>query len=137
MNKNLKTVIKSVKQLHRKEIVYLEDNINLNIEVNYQLLAAIVENLNLILDVNEYGRLRNDKDELAYELALLTFNEKQLISDGDVEFIKQIILEFIDLDDPSIVIEQCVFITKYDKLDQVYKKALVQIHEEKFSNMIF
>lgn len=137
MNKKLKTVLKSAKQLHKKGMLYLEDNINLNVEVNYELFATIIENLNPIIDIGIYEKIRDDKDELSYELALLTFNEKQLISDGDVEFMKQIILEFIDLDDPAIVLEQCVFVTKYNKLEPVYKRALTQIHEGKFSNMIF
>lgn len=37
------------KRLHKKGLVYFEDNINLNVELNYQLIANIVEDVDSLV----------------------------------------------------------------------------------------
>lgn len=137
MNKNLKNTIKMAKRLQKKGLVYVEDNINLNVELNYQLLISIVQGIDLIMDVNEYEKVKDDKDKLLYQLALLTFNEKELISDVDIRFKKDIIRQYIDFEDPCIISDECLFIPNLIKLNELYDKALIQINEGKFPNMIF
>jgi hypothetical protein len=45
----------------------------------------------------QYELVKNDQDEIIYELALLNFNEDELISDVDVKFMENIIKEYIDV----------------------------------------
>ena len=45
----------------------------------------------------QYELVKNDEDAIIYELALLNFNEDELISDVDVKFMENIIKEYIDV----------------------------------------
>lgn len=136
MDKHLKETIKTVKSLQKKDLLYMRDSIGLEVEPNYQVLASIVENLNLVMDKEVYD-LINNREELIYELALLGFKETDLIDDTDIEFMEYIIKEYIDIEDPVLVEGFYIFTIEMDKLQNVYEKALKQIKEEKFKNYIF
>lgn len=136
MDKHLKETIKTIKSLQKKDLLYMRNSISLEVEPNYQVLASIVENLNLVMDKEVYD-LINNKEELIYELALLGFKENDLIDDTDIEFMEYIIKEYIDIEDPVVVEGFYIFIVEMDKLQSIYEKALKQIKEEKFKNYIF
>ncbi|KEI05951.1 hypothetical protein [Clostridium botulinum] len=136
MDKHLKETIKTVKSLQKKDLLYMRGSISLEVEPNYQVLASIVENLNLVMDKEVYD-LINNKEELIYELALLGFKENDLIDDTDIEFMEYIVKEYIDIEDPVLVEGFYIFIVEMDRLQSIYEKALKQIKEEKFKNYIF
>lgn len=137
MDNNLKEILKIAKNLHKKELVYLHDSINLQVEPNYQLLCSIVEELNLTMNKEAYELIKESQDELINELALLAFNEDALVSKEDIGFMGTIIKEFIDIDNPMLIDNTYVFTIQFDKLQELYDKALKQIGEGKFKNFIF
>lgn len=136
MDKHLKETIKTVKSLQKKDLLYMRDSIDLEVEPNYQALASIVENLDLVMSKGCYG-LINNREELIYELALLSFKEDDFIDDMDIEFMEYIIKEYIDVKDPVLVEGFYIFTIEVDKLQNLYEKALKQIKEGKFKNYIF
>lgn len=123
MDENLKETFKVVKSLQKKDLLYMRDSIGFEVEPNYQVLASIVENLNLVMDKEVYD-LINNKEELIYELALLGFKENDLIDDMNIEFMEYIIKEYIDIEDPVLVEGFYIFIIEMDKLQSIYEKAL-------------
>lgn len=130
MNKNFKETISAAKKLHKKGLIYLD---GFTAEPNYQVLALLIEELNIIM----YKAIKDDRGRLIYEMDLLTFEETDLISEGDIEFKEYLIEGFIDVDDPVLIVDEYCFVTKMDKLGEIYDKALEQIAEGKFKNMIF
>ena len=59
--------------------------INIGEAVNHQVMATIVEDLNIFMEEEQYKILKNDKKKLLHELALSSFGEDDLICDLDVE----------------------------------------------------
>jgi len=136
MDKKLKEAIKVAKSLHKKKLIYMSDSIDLQIEPNYQVLVAIVENLNLTIEKKFYDSIKEEEDyeeeDMLYELTLLNFSEKDLISEDDIEFMGTIIKEYVDIEDPILIEDTYVFNIKLDKLQNLYEKASKQIEEGKF-----
>lgn len=137
MDGSLKAKIKTLKKFHKKGALDLDDNINLDVEVNYQILINIIEELNLIMDKDHYEEFQDDRNMLVYELALLEFDEEQSLSESEVSSMIDIIKEYIDVDNPVLIFEQYMFVVKNDSLQELYKKALTQIKNKVFSNIIF
>lgn len=137
MDKNLKETIKVAKGLHKKGFIYFNDSIETKVEPNYQILASIIERINILIDKDIYEAIKDNKEKLIYEMELLTFNEDALILDEDIKFMENIIRSYIDIEDPVLVDDKYYFITKFDKLQEVYEKGLKQINEGKFKNVIF
>ncbi len=90
MDKNLKDTISAAKSLQEKGLMYLNDSVGLEAEPNYQILALIIDKLKLLMDREKYELVRNNEEKLIYEIALLNFNENDLIDDEDVEFMKKL-----------------------------------------------
>lgn len=136
MDKKLKEAIKAAKGLHKKKLIYMSDSLDLQIEPNYQVLANIVENLNLTIEKKLYDSIKEEEDYeegyMLYELALLNFHEKDLISREDIEFVGTIIKEYVDIEDPILIEDTYVFNIKLDKLQDLYEKASKQVEEGKF-----
>ena len=103
MNEILKETISAAKKLQRKGIINIGDNINLKGEVNYQVIAAIAEELNIFMDKEEYETLKYHKEKLLDELVISGFREEDLICNFSVDFKTNIIKEFIDLEDPTLI----------------------------------
>ncbi|MCD2347217.1 hypothetical protein [Clostridium guangxiense] len=137
MEKKLKETIKTAKNLHKKGFIYLKDNVELDAEPNYQILALIIEKLNLYMDKNKYELIKYDKDELIHELALLNFSQNDLIDNIDVEFMENVIKEYADIVEPVVIDDICVFTIKMCKLKEIYEKSILQIEEGKFKNIMF
>lgn len=137
MDENLRSIIKAMKSLQKKGLLYIEDNVELKSEVNYQFILNIVENLDLTIDIEEYEKIKDNREELIYQLALLSFGEKQLVSDFEIEFIEGIIMNYIDIEDPVIVFDDYVFVQKKNVIQELYEKSVIQIKEKKFPKMIF
>ncbi|EHN13409.1 hypothetical protein [Clostridium sporogenes] len=136
MDKKLKETITIVKKLQRKELLYMNDSIGVEVEPNYQVVAAILESLNLIMDKEFYDCI-NDEEELIYELAISNFKDDNFISEIDIELIKYVIKQYVDTKDPVLINNIYAFTVKMDKLENLYKRALNQIEEGKFKNYIF
>ncbi|AKN33782.1 hypothetical protein Ccar_24330 [Clostridium carboxidivorans P7] len=137
MDKNLKDTISAAKNLQKEGLIYLNDSIDLEVEPNYQILAMIIHNLNDMIDREKYELVKNDEKKLIHELALLNFNENDLICDDDVEIMENMTREYIDILDPILYEDVCVFFPKAGKLAEIYGKASTQIEEGKFKNIIF
>lgn len=137
MDKNLKDTIKAAKNLQKEGLIYLNDSVDLEVEPNYQILALIIENLEQLMDREKYELVKNDEEKLIQELALLNFNENDLIYDGYLEFLENMIREYIDISCPMLYEDFYTFFAKRDKLDEIYEKAALQIKEGKFKNIIF
>ncbi|MBU3218800.1 hypothetical protein [Clostridium algidicarnis] len=137
MDENLRSIIRAMKSLQKKGLLYIEDNVELKSEVNYQFILNIVENLDLTIDIEEYEKIKDNREELIYQLALLSFGEKQLVSDFEIEFIEGIIMNYIDIEDPVILFDDYVFVQKKNVIQELYEKSVIQIKEKKFPKMIF
>ncbi|WP_029452885.1 hypothetical protein [Clostridium algidicarnis] len=137
MDENLRSIIRAMKSLQKKGLLYIEDNVELKSEVNYQFILNIVENLDLTIDIEEYEKIKDNREELIYQLALLSFSEKQLVSDFEIEFIEGIIMNYIDIEDPVILFDDYVFVQKKNVIQELYEKSVIQIKEKKFPKMIF
>lgn len=138
MDKILKETIRTAKSLQRKGFIYLDDSIDIEVEVNNQVIATIVEDLNILMDEEKYETLKGDKEKLLHEIVISSFVEDDLIySFSDDYFKMNIIKEFIDLEDPALIGDTYCFITNYERLRELYEKALIQIKEGKFQNYIF
>jgi hypothetical protein len=137
MDKKLKEVILMAKKLQRKQMLYINDNIEFSAELNYQFIAAIVENLCVYVHKDKYESIKSNEEELLYEMALSAFEENDLISDLDIEFVTKIIKEYINIEEPILIDDIYVFDVNMDKLEKLYEKALIQIKEGKFKNIIF
>ena len=61
------------------------------------------------MEEGQYEILKNDKEELLYELALSNFSEDDLICNLDIEFQRNIIKEFIDLEDLALIVDTYLF----------------------------
>lgn len=130
MDKKLKETIKIAKRLQRKELLYMTDGLELEAEINYQAIALIVEDINILMKKEQYEFIKNDKENLVYEMALSTFNDEDLLSDTEVEFMENLIEEYIDVDDPVLIDGMYCFATRMDRLQKIYEKALVQIKKK-------
>ncbi|MBU3206119.1 hypothetical protein [Clostridium algidicarnis] len=137
MDENLRSIIRAMKSLQKKGLLYIEDNVELKSEVNYQFILNIVENLDLTIDIEEYEKIKDNREELIYQLALLSFSEKQLVSDFEIEFIEGIIMNYMDIEDPVILFDDYVFVQKKNVIQELYEKSVIQIKEKKFPKMIF
>lgn len=136
MNKNLKSAVRTAKKAKKLGLVDFDDNINPVVEPNYQLLASIIESMNPMISISEYVELQDDKDALLWELSLSTFDENNLISDEEVNFRADLIKKYFDLE-PVPIECQYTFSVIGTKLYELYKKALQQIREGKFKNVMF
>lgn len=137
MNKILKETIRSAKKLQRKGIIYIGDNIALKGEINYQVIAIIVEDLDISMDKGKYETLKNDKEKLLYETVFSSFSKDDLIYNFSSDFKMNIIKEFIDLEAPILIDGIYHFMDNYENLRKLYEKALIQIEDGKFTNFIF
>lgn len=86
MNKNLRDAIRTVKELHRKELLYMSDDIGLKVEPNYQVLASIIEDVDLSMDKEYYDKIKNNSEDLIYELVISSFKDDDFISEADIEW---------------------------------------------------
>ncbi|MCD3234382.1 hypothetical protein IRP63_08905 [Clostridium botulinum] len=114
----------------------MSDSIGIEVEPNYQVVAAIVESLNLIMDKKFYDCINNE-EELIYELAISNFKDDDFISEIDIELIKYAIKQYVDTKASVLINNIYVFTTKMGRLGNLYKRALNQIEEGKFRNYIF
>ena len=137
MNEILKETISAAKKLQRKGIINIGDNINLKGEVNYQVIAAIAEELNIFMDKEEYETLKYHKEKLLDELVISGFREEDLICNFSVDFKTNIIKEFIDLEDPTLIDGIYYFMDNCENLRKLYGKAIIQIEDGKFTNFTF
>lgn len=118
----------------------MNDNINLDVEPNYQILFSIVNDLFLIIEKEHYLSIKDNRDTLISELALIEYEEHYDSTEVDeqiIQFIVGLIIKYVDLDDPVFIDDMCVFTEHMDKLMELYDKALFQVNEGKFPNMIF
>jgi len=60
MDENLRSIIRAMKSLQKKGLLYIEDNVELKSEVNYQFILNIVENLDLTIDIEEYEKIKEN-----------------------------------------------------------------------------
>lgn len=137
MDKNLKDTIKAAKNLQREGLIYLNDNVDLEVEPNYQILIMIINNLKKLMDKEKYELVKNDEEKLIHELALLNFNENDLIRDEDLEFMENMTREYIDISNPILNRGDYLFCPILYKLFEIYEKASLQIKEGKFKNIMF
>lgn len=137
MNKNLRHAIRTVKELQRKELLYMSDNIAFEVEPNYQVLALIIEDVDLSMDKEYYDKIKNNSEDLIYELVISSFKDDDFISEADIELMEYIIKEYIDVKAPFLFEDTYIFNVKMDKLQSLYEKALKQIKEGKFKNYLF
>lgn len=137
MNKNSKENITRLKGLKSKGLVYFTDDLEADIEPNYQLLALLIENINIEIGRDLYCSLNGNEENLINELALLTFKDEDLISDADIEFKENLIKMYIDVSNPVLICGSYCFLPKFNSLEVVYDKALKQIKDGKFKNYIF
>ena len=137
MNKNLRHAIRTVKELQRKELLYMSDDIGLKVEPNYQVLALIIEDVDLSMDKEYYDKIKNNSEDLIYELVISSFKDEDFISEADIELMEYIIKEYIDVKAPFLFEDTYMFNVKMDKLQNLYEKALKQIKEGKFKNYLF
>jgi len=137
MNKNLRDAIRTVKELQRKELLYMSDDIGLKVEPNYQVLASIIEDVDLSMDKEYYDKIKNNSEDLIYELVMSSFKDDDFISEADIELMEYIIKEYIDVKAPFLFEDTYMFNVKMDKLQNLYEKALKQIKEGKFKNYLF
>lgn len=136
MNKNLKNAVSTAKKAKKADLVYFNDGINQRVEPNYQLLAFMIEKLNPMITIQKYEELQDDKDALLWQLSLSTFNEDSLVSDDEVTFRADLIEKYFDLE-PIPIEDEYAFTVIGSKLYELYEKALQQIREGKFKNMMF
>lgn len=129
MNKNLRDAIRTVKELQRKELLYMSDDIGLKVEPNYQVLASIIEDVDLSMDKEYYDKIKNNSEDLIYELVISSFKDDDFISEADIELMEYIIKEYIDVKAPFLFEDTYMFNVKMDKLQSLYEKALKQIKE--------
>lgn len=137
MNKNLRHAIRTVKELQRKELLYMSDDIGLKVEPNYQMLASIIEDVDLSMGKEYYDKIKNNSEDLIYELVMSSFKDDDFISEADIELMEYIIKEYIDVKAPFLFEDTYMFNVKMDKLQNLYEKALKQIKEGKFKNYLF
>ncbi|WP_346914171.1 hypothetical protein [Clostridium sp.] len=139
MDRKLKECIRDTKKLHSMGLVYMHDSINLEVEPNYQILCSIVENLKLVIDKEYYLSIEDYKDTLISELALLQYEDYDItrVSDSTIEFMVDIIIRYVDLDEPIFIDNTCTFMPYMNKLTDLYDKSILQIKEGKFPNIIF
>ncbi|WP_195603703.1 hypothetical protein [Clostridium tyrobutyricum] len=137
MNKNLRDTIRLVKKLQRKDLLYMSDDIELRVEPNYQALALIIEDVDITMDKEYYDSIKDNRENLIYELAVSSFKDEELISKIDIKLMKHIIKNYIDFKDPFLIEDTYIFSVRMDKMQNLYRKALKQIKEGKFKNYIF
>jgi hypothetical protein len=137
MDKNFKNTIRLVKKLQRKDILYMSDDMELRVEPNYQVLALIIEDVHLTMDKEHYDLIKDNREDLIYELVISSFKDEEFISEIDIKLMEHIIKEYIDFKDPFLIEETYIFSVRMDKMQNLYKKALKQIKEGKFKNYIF
>ncbi|QCH27830.1 hypothetical protein [Clostridium tyrobutyricum] len=137
MDKNLKDTIRMAKKLQRKDLLYLSGDIELRVEPNYQVLALIIEDVDITMDKEYYDLIKDNREDLIYELAVSSFKDEELISEIDIKLMEHIIKKYIDFKDPFLIEETYIFSVRMDKMQNLYKKALKQIKEGKFKNYIF
>lgn len=137
MDKNLKNTIRLVKKLQRKDILYMSDDMELRVEPNYQVLALIIEDVHLTMDKEHYDLIKDNREDLIYELAVSSFKDEELISEIDIKLMEHIIKEYIDFRDPFLIADIYIFSVRMDKMQNLYNRALKQIKQGKFKNYIF
>lgn len=137
MNKDLRDAIRTVKELQRKELLYMSDDIGLKVEPNYQMLASIIEDVDLSMGKEYYDKIKNNSEDLIYELVMSSFKDDDFISEADIELMEYIIKKYIDVKAPFLFEDTYMFNVKMDKLQSLYEKALKQIKEGKFKNYLF
>ncbi|MBV4417481.1 hypothetical protein [Clostridium tyrobutyricum] len=137
MNKDLRDAIRTVKELQRKELLYMSDDIGLKVEPNYQMLASIIEDVDLSMGKEYYDKIKNNSEDLIYELVMSSFKDDDFISEADIELMEYIIKKYIDVKAPFLFEDTYMFNVKMDKLQNLYEKALKQIKEGKFKNYLF
>lgn len=137
MDKNLKNTIRLVKKLQRKDILYMSDDIELRVEPNYQVLALIIEDVDITMDKEYYDSIKDNREDLIYELAVSSFKDKDFISEVDIKLMEHIIKEYVDFRDPFLIEDIYIFSVRMDKMQNLYNRALKQIKQGKFKNYIF
>lgn len=132
MDKNVNNFIEITQNLKKKGLMYLDDHINLKSQLNYQFLVGIIENVNLIMEIQKYEEIKHNKEEVVNQLALLILNKEQLISDSQIEFMENIIMEYIDIEKPVIILNECLFVIKPNLLQKRHQNTLIQKDEKNF-----
>ncbi|WP_446898906.1 hypothetical protein ACSVC9_03100 [Clostridium sp. LBM24168] len=115
----------------------MSDDIELRVEPNYQALALIIEDVDITMDKEYYDSIKDNRENLIYELAVSSFKDEELISKIDIKLMKHIIKNYIDFKDPFLIEDTYIFSVRMDKMQNLYRKALKQIKEGKFKNYIF
>ena len=107
MDKNLKNTIRLVKKLQRKDLLYMNDDVELSVEPNYQVLALIIEDVDLtnpmvILIGNETYGLSNNYKQICDTLARIPMYGK--ITSFNVSCAASIMLYEIDRQRRKVII---------------------------------
>lgn len=102
----------------------MSDDIGLKVELNYQVLASIIEDVDLSMDEEYYDKIKNNSEDLVYELGTSSFKDDDSIYEVDVELMEYIIKEYIDVKAPFLFEDTYIFNVKMDKLQNLYEKAL-------------
>ena len=137
MYKNLKNTIRLVKKLQRKDLLYMNDDVELSVEPNYQVLALIIEDVDITMDKEYYDSIKDNREDFIYELAISSFKGEKLISEIDIKLMEHIIKEYIDFRDPFLIEDIYIFSVRMDKMRNLYNRALKQIKQGKCKNYIF
>lgn len=137
MNKNIKKTIEVANKLHGKGLIYFKNNSNNAIQPNYQFLAMLIEELELLVQAEKYEMISSDKQMIAYSLADKNCSNNKVFFNLGIHFTSKLIMEYVDLEESVLIGENYVFIEKFDKLKELYHNAWGQINENKFLNIIF
>ena len=89
------------------------------------------------MDKEHYDLIKDNREDLIYELAISSFKDEELISEIDIKLMEYIIKEYIDFRDPFLIEDIYIFSVRMDKMQNLYNRALKQIKQGKFKNYIF
>lgn len=89
------------------------------------------------MDEKTYEILKDDKEKLIYEIVISSLGQDDLIYSLSENFKINLIKKFIVLDNPELICGTYCFITNIVEPTMLYEKALIQIKEKKFRNIIF
>ncbi|MCY6355360.1 hypothetical protein [Clostridium sp. ZS2-4] len=132
--------IKSLKKLKERGLIYYEpDNLESDVEINYQLQIALLDSVNtVIMTEDQYNILKENRDELILEIGRRSFDEEDWVSDDELEFRCDLIEKYFNIDDPiELGMGIYFFRTNKEKKKELFKMARQQIREGKFENKIF
>lgn len=125
------------KTLRDLEKLYLSNIEKGNEEVDYQLIFDIIRNLDLQIHKGLYLSLKDHRKELVNVLLKNQFKDcgAEKISKGFREYLRRIMITYIELDEPIFIDNFCIFEEKYNS--DVLKQAENQVLEGRVENRIF